>query len=86
MGPLGVIPQPFRMASRSDGRRFRIGSHFEWMAISNGRPTRMEGGGIGLLGPLGVFQSYTEWKAIPKVKLFRSHSDRNDSVVIMSGM
>jgi hypothetical protein len=32
MGPLGVIPQPFRMAG-----------HFEWIAIQNGKPCRMDG-------------------------------------------
>ena len=58
MGPLGVIPQPFRMASR-----------LKWMAIPNGKPFRMDGNvewqanpnggaasawGIGLMGLLGV--------------------------------
>ena len=47
MGPFGVIPQPFRMAS-----------HFEWMAFSNGKPSRLQG--------------HSEWKALPDEKLMKS--------------
>ena len=82
MGPMGLFRSHFEWQAVSSGWRFRMESHFEWMAMSNG-PTRMEGatsapiapmthGGIGLMGPLGVWRSYSEWKAIPKVKLFRS--------------
>ena len=49
MGPFGVIPQPFRMVS-----------HFERMAFSNGKPSQMEG--------------HSEWKAIPNGKLMESYT------------
>ena len=67
-------------------------SQVEWMAISNGKPTRMEGatsandaGEDWAHGPFGCMPKLPKWKAIPKVELFRSHSDWNHSRVIRSG-
>ena len=85
----------FYSKATSNGKPFRVDGNVKWVAISNVKPTRMEGAtnipiahdawGDWATGPFGCVRSCSEWNAAPKVNLLRSHSDWNHSVVIRSG-